>query len=894
MRLVSPCRLAYSLTMISAGIADSGGRAPPHAGNGDRGPRGFRIATVIFASLVITTALGRELISYLQDGYLERAWSPFIMSLLGIVLLVRVAPARRTRARTAGNVLAFLTLLLVLLLFFEESTGVLIPGLDGALSFGPADLASLPSNGRPSQVTLLFAFVLCIGVLALGWDSRPASLASAWAFLIAGCSAAWVMITVIYPGVYDVAHFFNARPGPAALAAFALFLLSLAGIMARPLRLPLGPLLTTRTWPLVVIVFTMLVMSTLVSAMVFRVVADNTGSVESAQLGSFIVQGLALLGLAGLTVWYAAVQQRRAAERAARTAEDATFDQVINSAAVAMAVLDHNGLITNVNPAYEHLFVSTADELRGRRFDHRCNGDIRRNGLPPWWAKLIAGGQPLSERREYVACNGQPVIADVTVTPVANSDQTEGTAVLEQIVDVTAAVSAERRLSFQTQHDALTGLLSRQEIIASLSRHLAQSSAGALLVAIVDIDRFKTTNEAYGQAIGDEVLVRVARILTDVTDHGEVGRLGSDEYALLLPLPPGDPTAAAARLGDRLITLLDRDFTCSGVVVPTSASVGMVIINQDQGTLESSVDSSPPIHDRRSEEIVRNASAALSQAKRSGVGQWRVYEAEFHAREREQLALLDELREILRHTTHDQIEAWFQPIVALPGGTPMGYETLVRWRHPQRGVLPAGMWIETAETSASIIHRIGLITAWHAAEFAATMPANHQVSVNVSGAHLTSRAFPEFVDLIVDLNAQHPDRLVLELTETTLANLDRSSTDHFMRLVNAGVGLWADDFGTGFSSVAHLRDLPLTGLKLDKSFTSAMTSRDTTAFRIASGLAGLSDGLGLQTVAEGVETVEQARLVTAAGWSLGQGWLFGKPAPASQFTRVPQLSDRCR
>ena len=124
---------------------------------------------------------------------------------------------------------------------------------------------------------------------------------------------------------------------------------------------------------------------------------------------------------------------------------------------------------------------------------------------------------------------------------------------------------------------------------------------------------------------------------------------------------------------------------------------------------------------------------------------------------------------------------------------------------------------------------------------------------------------------------------MLELTETTLANLDRTSTDHFIRLVDSGVGLWADDFGTGFSSVSHLRDLPLTGLKLDKSFTSAMTNQDSTAFRIASGLAGLSEGLGLQTVAEGVETVEQAQLVTAAGWSLGQGWLFGKPAPATHF-----------
>ena len=878
--LVSPRRLAYSLYMISDGAASSRGRVTMVNHNGDRGPRGFQLTTIVCAGLVLITALGREFASYLADGHLERAWSPFLMSLLAVGLILRVAGPDRRRLRLTANAISVIALLLVLLLFFEESTGILVPGLDGALSFGPVDLSTLPNNGRPTQVTLLFAFVICVGVLALGWDTRWATMTSAWSFLLAGSAALWVMTTVIYPEVYDVSHFFNSRPATTALSAFALFLLTFAGVTARPFRLPLGPLLTTHTWPLVVIVFATLVLATLASAVVYRVVVGNTGNVERAQLGAFIVQGLALLALAALTVWYAAVQQRRAADQATRTAADDTFDRVLNHAALAMAVLDDQGLIMQVNPAYERLFASNAEELRGRRFDHRVAGETRRGELPVWWDDMLVGGQPRSERREYRASDGQPVIVDATITPVANPDLDEGNAVLEQLVDVTAVVLAERRLSFQTQHDALTGLLNRHEIIAALSRHLAARNANAILVAIVDIDGFKTTNEAYGQAIGDELLVRVARILTDVTDHGDVGRLGSDEFALLLPVRNGDPNAAAQRLGDRLISLLDRDFACSSIMVPTSASVGLVIVNPD--TADSTPDD-PQSHDRQSEEIIRNASAALAQAKRAGSSQSRIYEAEFHARERQQMALLNELREILRHTTHDQIEAWFQPIVTLPHGTTVSYETLVRWRHPQHGVMPAGMWIETAETSAPIIHRIGLITAWHAAEFSLCLPADHQVSVNVSGAHVTSRSFPEFVDLILDLNSAHPGRLVVELTETTLANLDSSSTSNFVRLVDAGVGLWADDFGTGFSSVAHLRDLPLTGIKLDKSFTSAMTSRDTTAFRIASGLAGMSDAMGLVTVAEGIETAEQATLVTAAGWTLGQGWLFGKPAPASEY-----------
>ena len=866
--------------MINAAAADAKARARLVAINSDRGPRGFQLATVTIAVIVIITALGREAASYVQEGHLERAWSPFLISLLAAVLIMREAATHRVRIRLVANGVGAVILLFVLVLFFEDATGILVPGFDGALSFGQVDLSTLPSNGRPTQVTLMFALVLCTGVLALGWDSRHASLTSAYAFLLSGCAAAWVMITVIYPGVYDVAHFFNARPGPAALAAFALLGLSLAGIMARPFRLPLGPLLTTRTWPLVVIVFAMLAVATLVSAVVFRVVVESTGNVETAQLGAFVVQGLALVGLAGLTVWYAAVQQRRAADAAARVAVDATFDQVINDAAVAMAVLDPRGLITRVNPAYEHLFASTADALRGRRFDHLSIAERRQEDLPAWWSQMLAGGKPRTERREYTDSRGQTVIGEVTITPVANTDHVESNTVLEQIVDITAAVAAERKLEFASQHDPLTGLLSRTEIMASLSRYFAQPGASTLLVAIVDIDLFKITNESYGQVIGDEILVRVARILTDVTDDVVVGRLGSDEYALLVPLPAGDPAPAAARLGDRLLSLLDRDFTCYGVQVPTSASVGMVIT--DLSDITSHGDS-PTECDRRAAETIVNAMAALAQAKRAGTSHRCVYDAEIHARERAQLALLAELREILRHSAHDQIEAWFQPIVALPAGDTVGYETLVRWRHPTRGVLPAGMWIESAESSASIIHRIGLITAWHAAAFATHLPVDHVVTVNVSGSHLTARSFPEFVDLISDLNTKHPNRLVLELTETTLANLDRTSTDHFIRLVDSGVGLWADDFGTGFSSVSHLRDLPLTGLKLDKSFTSAMTNQDSTAFRIASGLAGLSDGLGLQTVAEGVETVEQAQLVTAAGWSLGQGWLFGKPAPATHY-----------
>jgi predicted signal transduction protein with EAL and GGDEF domain len=312
--------------------------------------------------------------------------------------------------------------------------------------------------------------------------------------------------------------------------------------------------------------------------------------------------------------------------------------------------------------------------------------------------------------------------------------------------------------------------------------------------------------------------------------------------------------------------------TVAGVVVRTGASIGVQVgAAGDTGA-----------------DLLAKASSALAQAKRDGGRRWQSFDHTSDSHARERLILLTQLRASMTEN-QENFQTWFQPIVSLTTMETVGYEALIRWHTADRGIVPAGLWIEAAETDLALIHRIGLITARQSAAFVATLPAGQRVSINVSGAHLSSRDFPEFADVVLDSHRHAPGRFVLELTETTLASVQGPSRSRLHQLVDAGVGLWGDDFGTGYSSVAHLRDLPLTGLKLDKSFTAGLADPSTTAYQIADGLAGLAHGLGLETIAEGVETPQQSQRVAAAGWELGQGWLFGRPNPAQHWSSTPAV-----
>ena len=782
-------------------------------------------------------------------------------------------------------------LLAITLIFLAESwLSFRLPFLDGAIIGDAVNLATLPNGGRPAILTLMVAILGGTAALALGWDTRRAAAISAWSLVLAGSTTIWLLLNVTFPSAFRVEIFLHSTPSATAIASMLVLALVVAAALVRPHRLPLGPFLTTRTWPLVVFGIGILLLGTTLAQVAYRLAVAELATDDQARFVAFVVQGGTLVGLVVFTVWYAALQQRRGSLAARLSAATATFTDVIRGSGVAMTVLDGNGVVREVNPAYERLLGRSAEQVRGTAWDDfvildRALGQAVSEPTPPPSANRQADNPSTTGRRKYRRRDGGVVWADVIVVPAQDPENSSDTLLLEQLVDVTDAEAVEQELSFRASHDAVTGLLQREQITGVLDQLLADDTGTSVFVAVIDLDKFKVVNEVYGHTVGDQVLAQIARRLeVAATPAGHVGRLGGDEFVVGIPLTARNPDRHIRRLVELIMSSGYADLTVSGYLVRTAASIGVAV-----GTRDASAAT-----------VLRNATAALAQAKREGGRRWQSFDDSFHTRTRDRLLLLQQLRSAFAENV-GQFEMWFQPIVTLETLDTFGYEALARWNHPERGVMPAGDWIETAESDLPLIHRISMIAAEQAAAFAELLPAGQRVAINVSGAHLSSREFPEFSDLVLDLHRRNPGRLDLELTETSLAQLQGPGGTRLVELIDAGLGLWADDFGTGYSTLAHLRDLPLTGLKLDRSFTAALADPSSAAYRIADGLAGLADGLGLLTVAEGIETPQQARRVAAAGWLHGQGWLFGRPSTAEHYltgsvrpagsTRRPRIGD---
>jgi diguanylate cyclase (GGDEF)-like protein len=475
--------------------------------------------------------------------------------------------------------------------------------------------------------------------------------------------------------------------------------------------------------------------------------------------------------------------------------------------------------------------------------------------------------------------------ADVTITPTRAGSSADSSELLAQFVDVTDELHARDQLLFAARHDPLTGLLNRDQVVEMLSDHLDASPGSEVLVMAIGLDNFKIVNEAFGHSVGDQVLSTTASRITKLAEtDGWAGRVGADEFVLTMLVPAGDPDAAAKATVESVMTNLEQPIDVGDFLLRVGVCVGAVVSRS--ATPQNPADR--PSAPQPADDPLTNASAALRAAKSSGGGRWQMYDDSMRRAARARLQLLNDMNRTLEGLDDSRFLTWFQPIVNLASGAVFGYEALARWER-QGVIMPAGQWIKTAEHDAAIIHRIAMQTAEDAARFAATLPAGAHISINVSGAHINSRYFAEFVERLTDLAPKaSPARLSLEITETALARITKSVQRLLTELTAVGVMLWVDDFGTGYSSLTHLRDLPISGLKLDQSFVSLLDGASPqTARRIAGGVAGLARGLRLDTIAEGVETQRQAAELAQLGWQHGQGWLFG---PAQAPDHLPPVS----
>ncbi|MBW6527324.1 EAL domain-containing protein [Sphingomonas sp. RHCKR7] len=429
--------------------------------------------------------------------------------------------------------------------------------------------------------------------------------------------------------------------------------------------------------------------------------------------------------------------------------------------------------------------------------------------------------------------------------------------------DLTEQRRAEAEIKRLALFDALTGIANRQRMRLALEQTLAQAQAGGTHptgLFLLDLDRFKAVNDTLGHQVGDELLKEVAqRLQRTIGDAGLVGRLGGDEFKVIVP-NEGDRDRLAA-LAQRVIAALSLPYHIDRSTLSIGCSVGVAIAPADGAAQE---------------ELVRNADLALYAAKADGRGVHRFYREELLHGAQNRKRLEDDLRQAL---AAGQFHLAYQPVVSTADTRIMGYEALVRWDHPQRGPVSPAEFIPVAE-ECGLIEAIGAWVLETACAEAASWPDHVRVAVNVSPIQFANPQLPALVTRALAASGLAPARLELEITEGVFLNEDASSERMFRALKALGVRLALDDFGTGYSSLGYLRKAPFDKIKIDQSFVRGAIQPGNRNAAIIRAIVSLAETLGMETTAEGVEQQDEIVLIRGLGCSHIQGYVYGRPARA--------------
>jgi diguanylate cyclase (GGDEF)-like protein/PAS domain S-box-containing protein len=478
--------------------------------------------------------------------------------------------------------------------------------------------------------------------------------------------------------------------------------------------------------------------------------------------------------------------------------------------------------------------------------------------------RIIQTGRPLIGKLERETFHDRPDAWMSTTKQALHDESGEIIGTFGLSRDITTQVEAQDALTYQALHDSVTGLANRVALMDRLIQALAglEGRPDRLALLFIDLDDFKSVNDTLGHDTGDRVLREVGRRLTHISRRGDtVARLGGDEFVLL---------CTALREGDDLALICDR--AMRAVCAPMKDGPHDVTVTGSLGAVLTSEYLAGP------DELLQQADIAMYAAKRTGGNRFEVYTAGLRGVAASSRGLASELRRAIEQS---ELFVLYQPVLDLHDGSTLGAEALVRWRHPERGVIPPGEFIPVAERRG-LIAAIGhfvlneacrQLAAWTSA---AGCPERFTIGVNLSGRELRDPGLVEHVAATLRRHGIAPSRLVLEITENVLVGELGDAHRAIESLAKLGVRIALDDFGTGYSTLAHLRHLQTDILKIDRSFVSQLggESRDR---EIIAAVAGMAHALGMTVIAEGVETQAQRDELTALGCDAAQGYLFARP-----------------
>jgi len=437
------------------------------------------------------------------------------------------------------------------------------------------------------------------------------------------------------------------------------------------------------------------------------------------------------------------------------------------------------------------------------------------------------------------------------------------------LTDLTEKRTSEDRLLHEALHDRLTDLPRRRLFIDRLDNALARTrreGGGSLAVLYVDLDRFRNLNDSLGRDAGDRALLEVAARFRDLLRPGDtLARLGGDTFVFLLEFVSDEGDAVL--FAEEIRQALSRPLTVDGEEIFVSASIGIAL---------------PAGEDQRSDDLLHDANTALHQAKGDPSMPHEVFVPSMSKGARERLRLEAALHRALERR---ELVVFYQPVVALGDGHLRGFEALVRWRQPERGLVPPGSFVPIAEETGLIVEMgrqvleeaCASLSRWRA-EFPGARDLT--MAVNISGRQFEDPGLATFVEELIGRHGLEDGGLELEITESVVMANTHGNASHLRRLRSAGVGLLIDDFGTGHSSLASLQSFPIDTLKIDRSFVSRLEHGEENG-AIVQAIVGLARSLGLGLIAEGIETRGQRERLAALGCEKGQGFLFSAPVDAS-------------
>ncbi len=551
-------------------------------------------------------------------------------------------------------------------------------------------------------------------------------------------------------------------------------------------------------------------------------------------------------------------------------------DRLYNFSNDLLATISFSGQLLHFNPAWEKILGYSNQELLEMPILEMTHEEDKPDNLI--WAGKLKNGESVSFESRMVCKDGSHRWILWNSTPVVTNEISYAVG-----RDITDRKRTEEVLQFNANYDLLTGLPNRTQFMNYLQNAITEFQADpakAFAVLFLDLDRFKVINDGLGHLIGDKLLVAIAQRMSSCLRAGDiVARLGGDEFTILVH--NSVEVDDASIVSKRILEALSRPFRLENYEVFSSASIGIVLADE---TL------------RKPEDFLRDADTAMYRAKAAGKACYEFFDREMHANSLNLLQIENDLRHVVER---NELRVYFQPIFDLKTTEIVELEALIRWEHPEKGLIPPSDFIPLAEETGLIVS----IGKWVLEESCRQLASWHEkglsqnqlsVSVNLSAKQLMHSNITEQIKGIIEKTGINPSCLKLEITESAVMENAELALEILTDIWNLGVKLSSDDFGTGYSSLSYLHRFPFDQLKIDRSFVNKMDD-ELKSEGIVKSIILLAKNLNMEVVAEGIETEKQFRQLHDLGCKLGQGYFFSKPVKADDVEEllangVPKLA----